>query len=102
MDRNEIDRLKELIRKSGFPLEIEISSILGSARSNPNLKDMNISMGAYYLDAEKNGRRELDMSVRIPLKYRGKFEGKKRSLIGIFLHLLIQCKKNSWKRVGFL
>ena len=101
-EKTEIDYLKELkekIKRSGFPLEIEVLSILNSARRNQRLKGMDFSVGSYYLDKDKNIGRELDISVKIPVKYRGEFKGKKSDLIGIFLHLLIQCKKvpgNAW------
>jgi len=97
--KSEIDRLRELIRQSGFPLEIELSSVLDSARDHKKLKDMDVSMGAYYLDKDTKEGRELDSKVSIPIKYKGELKGKKRNLIGMFLNLLIQCKKipgNAW------
>lgn len=97
--KSEIDRLREFIRQSGFPLEIELSSVLDSARDHKKLKDMDVSMGAYYLDKDTKQGRELDSKVSIPIRYKGELKGKKRNLIGMFLDLLIQCKKipgNAW------
>jgi len=93
--RSEIDRLKELIRQSGFPLQIEIASFLNAARAHMNWADMEVSTGAYYLDKETKKGRELDIKVNIPIRYAEKV----KKHIGIFLKLLIQCKRipgNVW------
>ena len=97
--RSEIDHLKKLIRQSGFPLQIEIASFLESARVSMNLEDLEVSTSAYYLDRDEKKGRELDLKVKIPIEYKGKFKGKPLDLIGIFLNLLIQCKSipgNTW------
>lgn len=97
--KSEIDRLKELVRKSGFPLQIEIASRLYSARTKRNLKEMEVSTGMYYLDKDENKGRELDITARIPIQYNRILEGKSLGLTGIDLSLLIQCKRmpgNAW------
>ena len=72
----EIDHLKELIRQSGFPLEIEIASFLESARIPLNLEDMEVSTGTYYLDKDEKKGRELDIEVEIPIEYERRLRGK--------------------------
>lgn len=90
---NEIGRLKELILKSGFPLEIRISSFLTEqCKLIDKLTD--ISTRAYYLDKDEEKGRELDIKVCIPVES----EKRKESPM-IFLNLLIQCKNipgNAW------
>ena len=97
--KTEIDRLKELIRQSGFPLQIEVASFLDSVRVPMKLQDMQVSTSAYYLDKDTKKGRELDIKALIPIKYKGKVKGKSFDKIGAFLRLLIQCKRipgNVW------
>jgi hypothetical protein len=47
--KTETDHLKELILKSGFPLEIEIASYLGERSTL--MSDWGISTSAHYLDS---------------------------------------------------
>ena len=96
--KSEIDHLKELVRQSGFPLEIEIVSFLDSARVSMDWKFMEVFSGAYYLDKDENKGRELDVKVSIPVEYEEE-QKRKQFVPGIFLRLLIQCKSvpgNVW------
>lgn len=91
--KSELDHLKELILKSGFPLEIEICSFL-LKRCILISEDVDIVTGAYYLDKDVGKGRELDIKVKIPIIGQ---KGEKSPMI--FLNLLIQCKSipgNAW------
>jgi hypothetical protein len=96
--RNEADYLKEMIEKSGFPLEIEVCSLIKSLDERLKLEfGARISTSAYYLDKDEGKGRELDVKAAIPIDYFDKEKGVKRT--GIYLHLLIQCKSvpgNAW------
>jgi hypothetical protein len=90
--KTEIDYLKELILKSGFPLEIEIASYLAEQST---LMDpyYGISTSAHYLDKDKGVGRELDIKMKIPIS------SEKTTSPMIFLNLLIECKRilgNAW------
>lgn len=62
---------------------------------------MKVSVGTSYIDKderEKKGR-DLDIKVRIPIRYKVIKRGKLSSRPGIFVNLLIQCKSipgNAW------
>lgn len=92
--KTEIDHLKELILKSGFPLEIEIASYL--AEQSTLMDDyFGISTSAHYLDKDKGVGRELDIKMKIGINS----EEKKTISSMIFLNLLIECKSipgNAW------
>lgn len=91
--------MKELIKQSGFPLQIEIGSFLEEARVSMDLKDMEVSTSTYYLDKETKKGRDLDIKVEVPIRYKGMAKGKASDQIGAFLKLLIQCKRipgNVW------
>jgi hypothetical protein len=89
--KSEIDHLKELILKSGFPLEIEIASYL--AERSTLMSDWGIETSAHYLDKDKGIGRELDIKMKIDVS------PKKKGSPMIFLNLLIECKSilgNAW------
>lgn len=89
--KTETDHLKELILKSGFPLEIEIASYL--AERSTLMSDWGISTSAYYLDKDKGIGRELDIKMKIDVS------PEKTKSPMIFLNLLIECKSilgNAW------
>jgi hypothetical protein len=89
--KTEIDHLKELILKSGFPLEIEIASYL--AERSTLMSDFGISTSAHYLDKDTGIGRELDIEMKIPVS------SEKTTSPMIFLNLLIECKSivgNAW------
>lgn len=100
--KSETDFLKELIRKSGFPLEIEISSFLNSAKTSLKLKDpkdMKVSTSAYYLDKDEKKGRQLDIKAQILIEPSATNNRKSITDVMIFLNLLIQCKSipgNAW------
>ena len=93
LNKNAIDQLKKLILRSGFPLQIEISSILiKHFKAIDELTD--ISTSAYYMDKDDGKGRELDVKVDIPIGPK-----KRKEWPMIFLNLLIQCKNipgNAW------
>ena len=95
--KSEMDYLKELILRSGFPLEIEITSFLTEKCKLIDYKYMGIETDiltcAYYLDKDEGKGRELDIKARVPIST----EIKKSPMI--YLNLLIQCKNipgNAW------
>lgn len=86
-------RLKELILRSGFPLQIEISSSL-TKHFTATDSLVQILTSAYYLDNDEEKGRELDIKVKIPI-----FPQKIRVSPTVFLTLLVQCKNipgNAW------
>ena len=93
LNKKETDRLKQLIIKSGFPLQVEVSSLLYEHFTAID-EYTEISTSGYYLDKDEGKGRELDIKVSIPVPHQEKVEGPM-----IFLHLLIQCKNipgNAW------
>lgn len=86
--KNEKDRLKELIRKSGLPLELEIASFL-------NLKkEWIVSTNPGYLDKDSHEGREIDISAEFTITD----EIDDETCLH-FVKLLIECKKipgNAW------
>lgn len=97
--KSEVDRVKELAKQSGFPLQVEIASFLEDARVSTGLKDMEVSTSTSYLDKDTGKGRELDIRAEFPIVYKHSVGGKTWDDVGAYLNLLIQCKRipgNVW------
>jgi len=81
-ERNDlIERVKEDIQKSGFPLEIEVSSIL-------NKFGWEVQNQAFYLDEQEKKSRAIDIIA-------SKFVAvKSESFTNYNTYLVIECKKS--------
>lgn len=56
MERNKIEFIKEKIMESGFPLELEVSSILRN-------RNYDVTHGMYFFDEDEKKARELDIEA---------------------------------------
>jgi len=87
--KDEIEFLLKEIKKSGYPLEIEIASFLESQ------KIWSVYTNTYFFDRDEGKGRELDIKAQVE-----PFEVSKEELIPLLgLTLLVQCKRipgNAW------
>ncbi len=83
MTKNEKEFILENIKKSGYPLEIEVSSILE--------KDWFVVNNAFYLDKISNKEREIDILANNPFS---KHEGSKIKFL-CTITLIVECKKSN-------
>jgi len=80
MSRTElVKKIKEGIRKSGFPLELKIGSVLEKNK-------WTYTVGDLYEDFETRKTREIDITAS-------------KTINNIHVHLFIECKKSDSKQV---
>lgn len=93
MDNEEIQRLKKLILKSGFPLEIKVASTIPKALAELGMNvQLIVSTSPYYLDKDEGKARELDSKIESMIL-------SENNRPSVYLNLLIQCKNipgNTW------
>ena len=79
---NQIDYLKQKIKKTGYPLEIQISSLLDKKNWGT------VQNTCSYFDREEGKLRDIDITV-------GNFYGPpKIAPLMLFTQLIIECKKS--------
>lgn len=85
MPRSLEDYLTEELERTGYPLEIEVASLLD--------KKYIVDNNAYFLDWEENKAREIDISAFPKRNYPE--EGKKIKPFGLVHRLVIECKRSN-------
>ena len=79
IDENLLNKIKEGLIKSGFPLELQIAKIMQE-------KDWSYSISSQYVDFETNKLRESDIIAD-------------KVINGIQVNLMIECKKSDDKQL---
>jgi len=86
--KTEIDHLKEMMRKSGLPLELEIINFLNSKEG------WRVSTNSGYLDKDSGNGREIDITAKFVIE-----DEINKEICFHYVKLLIECKKipaNAW------